>query len=388
MTEKWKHYLERWSGAGLIDTDTAERIRTFEAEHEEEQGMRTPVLIALALGCIAIGAGVLLFVAAHWDQMSPMTRLALVVMMVAGFHLAGAFSQEKSPMLATALHALGTVSLGAGIYLTAQIFNLNEHWPGGVMLWALGAWLAYILLRDLPHAMLCALLTPAWLVSEWIEATDRYRFNDSILAICLLTLAITYLSAEVPTRKSDVRRMLSILGMIGVIPMVCFVWESSYRYEGFFFWAHTDVSYETTLIGLVLGTGGALFLSWLLRGRAAWINGVAAVWTVILSSIHRHTWWEFKSPMLYIWCAIGALAMVAWGLHESERKRINLGVTAFALTVFTFYVSDVFDMLGRSEALISIGVVFLVGGWAFERARRKLIARIAVTKNPIQGGGQ
>src|SRR5271168_1453794 len=92
MNDKWKHYLERWTGAGLIDSATADRIRVYEAQHESEQGMRTPVLIALALGCIAIGAGVLLFVAAHWEQLSPMSRLFLVLAMVGGFHIAGAFS--------------------------------------------------------------------------------------------------------------------------------------------------------------------------------------------------------------------------------------------------------------------------------------------------------
>ena len=38
------------------------------------------------------------------------------------------------------------MALGAGIFLVGQIFNLQEHWPGGVMLWAVGAWVAFWLL--------------------------------------------------------------------------------------------------------------------------------------------------------------------------------------------------------------------------------------------------
>ena len=45
--------------------------------------------MALVLGGILLGAGVLLFVAAHWDEVSPGTRLTLVMAMLALFHGAG-----------------------------------------------------------------------------------------------------------------------------------------------------------------------------------------------------------------------------------------------------------------------------------------------------------
>jgi hypothetical protein len=35
------------------------------------------------------------------------------------------------------------------------------------------------------------------------------------------------------------------------------------------------------------------------------------------------------------------------------------------------------DKLGRSESLIGFGIVFLLLGWAVERARRKLAERMA-----------
>ena len=49
----------------------------------------------------------------------------------------------------------------------------------------------------------------------------------------------------------------------------------------------------------------------------------------------------------------------------------------FALTLLTFYFSNILDKMGRSMALISLGVVFLLGGWAMEKLRRRLVARIA-----------
>ena len=107
-------------------------------------------------GGLLLCAGVLLFVAAHWDEMSPAGRFALVLVMVGAFHAAAAFLRERADVLAQALHGVGTVALGAGIFLAGQIFNLQEHWPGGFMLWAAGAWIAWLLLRDRIQAVLAA----------------------------------------------------------------------------------------------------------------------------------------------------------------------------------------------------------------------------------------
>ena len=137
MAARWERYLERWTTAGLIEPSTAERVRAYEAEQEKTQGLRWPVVFAIGLGGLLLGAGVLLFVAAHWDTLSPGERFGLVLLLVALFHVAGAFAAERFSVLSTTLHAVGTICLGAGIFLAGQIFNLQEHWPGG--LHALGA---------------------------------------------------------------------------------------------------------------------------------------------------------------------------------------------------------------------------------------------------------
>jgi uncharacterized membrane protein len=68
--------------------------------------------------------------------------------------------------------------------------------------------------------------------------------------------------------------------------------------------------------------------------------------------------------------------MIAWGVKELRRERINLGIVGFGITVMTFYFSNVMDKLDRSASLIGLGVLFLGMGWALERTRRKLVARV------------
>jgi uncharacterized membrane protein len=88
---------ERWREAGIIDAATAARIVDYEAGHERRSGLNWPVFIALLFGGILVAAGVMLFVAAHWADLSPSVRFTLVLSMVAVFHVGGALAAEKFP---------------------------------------------------------------------------------------------------------------------------------------------------------------------------------------------------------------------------------------------------------------------------------------------------
>jgi uncharacterized membrane protein len=179
MPAAWEERVGRWVEAGLLEAAAADRIRAWEAAHAPP-GARWPVRLALGLGGLLLCAGLLLFVAAHWDTLGPGPRYALLIGTLAAFHLAATFVVERSPALATTLHACGTVALGGGIFLSGQIFHLSEHWPGGFLLWALGAWIGWALLRDWPQALLAALLTPAWLVGEWTVAAGRHAGGPTL----------------------------------------------------------------------------------------------------------------------------------------------------------------------------------------------------------------
>ena len=75
----WDAALRRWTEAGLIDPGAAERIRSWERGRGTDPGARWPARLALGLGGLMVGAGILLFVAAHWDGLSPGQRFVLVL---------------------------------------------------------------------------------------------------------------------------------------------------------------------------------------------------------------------------------------------------------------------------------------------------------------------
>jgi len=363
MSDSWQSILERWNSAGLVDGATAERIRAFESARDDQPQLRWPVLIAIGFGALLLGAGVLLFVSSHWDELSPLVRFSIVILLVTVFHILGALLSERFPAFALAMHGLGTAVLGAGIFLAAQIFNLEEHWPGGIMLWALGAWIAWWIRRDWLQAGFAALLTPAWLASEWIDATDRFYQSDYVLAQGIFLLAIAYMSALYGEHRDNYRRVLAWIGGIVLIPSAIAVvpWHQ---------WG-TPMPRHLYILGVVLVFALPLLLSLLLRGKAAWANAVAAGWTLLLMAVSHG-----DTIFVYIWYAVTCLGFIAWGLKELRRERINLGMLGFGLTVMGFYFSRVMDKLGRSASLIGLGLLFLGLAWGLEQTRRRLVAKV------------
>ena len=363
--------LSRWVYAGLLDEASAERIRTFESERSPEHSLRWPAILAIAFGALMVGGGMLLFIAAHWDRLSPTVQFLSVLSKVAVFHLAGVWFTDRMPKLSTALHGLGTLALGAGIFLAGQIFHLQEHWPGGIMLWALGAWLGYWLLRDWVQGTLAALLTPAWLIGEWQVATERgWSMADGaerILAIACFLLATTYLTGRKGQEDSLVRKSLAWIGGLALIPCVIGILATTHDHS---WWHQVELEGRLATLGWIVALGFPLGLAAWLRGRAAWMNLAAGAWALLLGFMGSWQW------QIYAWCALGAVGLVYWGLHEARRERVNLGVAGFAITLLAFYFSSVLDKLGRSLGLMGLGLLFLLGGWQLERLRRMLNAKI------------
>jgi len=373
--------LERWRSAGVLDEGAAARIRAFEQSQVSSERLRWPVLLALALGGALLCAGVLLFVSAHWDQLSPGWRFSLVLLLVAAFPVAGAFTADRFPALSITFYAIGTVCVGAGIFLAAQIFNLQEHWPNGILLWAIGALAGWLLLRNWTQAALLALLVPAWLASEWEVRTEHWEISSRLMLEGLLLLAISYFTATTSQEHSSVRRALVWIGGILLLPLGILTFVE--RREWFRWPDHAHVSTPLLIAGWTLAVCAPMVLALILRGRAAWANAIATIWVLVIgtfSHVHPATdtlaAYAWNSLGIYFWASAGALGLVIWGLLERQRERINLGVVGFALTVLIFYFSDVMDKLGRSASLIGMGVLLLVGGWILERARRQLIARM------------
>jgi len=379
-----ERYLARWQSAGLLDEATATAIRSYERAQLRPGGRQWQVLLALILGAILLGAGVLLFVAAHWGTLSPLSRMCLVLLMLIFFHGLGILARERFAGFATAMHALGTVSAGAAIALVGQIFNMQEHWPSAVLLWALCAAAGWWLLRDQFQQTLTILLVPAWIFSEWIDRAGPYAGAETYFARMAAVVAALYLAAFLHSRRRALADILFGFGAV-LLPISIAIlvqgWQSaSYARQP---WGFIPLSYRLAAFGVMLAV---IVVGFILERQSSVpmlvLPCVAMIlpWaqTTITEDMTGYHW-KHSGPSLLAYAIVAAASvfLVWWGVRTSAKNLVNYGVIAFAATVMWFYFSSVMDKLGRSLGLIMLGVLFLAGGWLLERTRRRLISSLA-----------
>jgi hypothetical protein len=255
---------------------------------------------------------------------------------------------------------------------------MAEHWPGALMLWSFGAAAGVWLLRQWPQVLWLALLAPAWLWGEWIEAQPPFAVwrGTEPAAVGVFLLACVYLAASPVDSKVRWRRALAWLGAIALIP-AAFCLDAAGGWGRFDLpgWERPEIAPLALIIAWTLATVLPLALAWFLRGRdAVWLLAALA-WAIVVTQVDSSS--DAAELGLYALFAIGASGIVLWGMKDQQRLAINVGVLGFAVTVFVFYFSSVFDKLGRAFGLIGIGILFIGGGWLLERMRRRLIGRIA-----------
>jgi len=389
--------LKRWQAAGVVDAETAARIRAHEATvaAAPERPDRSPArqaaaagavkwqgVTALILGAILLACGAVLFVSAHWNEMGPGARFVLALAMVAVFHIGGGLARANFRGTSTALHAVGTVATGAAIALVGQIFNIEEHWPAAVLLWAVAALFGWMLLRDQAQQTLALLLVPAWIFCEIGYRTDGYIGDNVYMGRLCFLWAVLYITFFLGSRRRTVQGILFGVGVAGAVTGVVLMlmsWESWSSQQslipfGTRVWAWTAIAAVPLFVGAFHGHRGlapiaaaigfVIALPWFYR---SWSESYVA---------NGVTTYERSEPNLAAHALVAAFAVFLcwWGVKLVSRALVNLGITGFAAAVAWFYFSDVMSKLGRSLGLIGLGVLFLAGGWALELMRRRILA--------------
>ncbi len=150
--------LELWVREGVIDDRQAGLIR-MRYPTPEQAGTWGRIAFAVA-GAVLIGLGVILLFAYNWEKMHKFAKLAVVFTALVGTH--GAALSVKRPVAKETLHVLGTMFFGAGIWLVAQVYHIEEHYPNAFLVWGAGALALAWALPSLAQALIAALLLVLW----------------------------------------------------------------------------------------------------------------------------------------------------------------------------------------------------------------------------------
>lgn len=375
--------LAVWEGAGVIDAETAARIRAYEAEHARPLALWA----AIGIGVLAIGLGLVSVVAANWDAIPGATRLALhfalMTVVAAGLWWRGDALARERPWAGEALlFVLGVLGLTFFGHL-GQVYQMSSPLWQALAMWLL-LFAPLILLRGqgwLMAALLMGVLVYAcfdfaarsgdsspggqWQPNEWLSG----------LALGLPVLAAP-LGAWMRGRggsasgeRADFWRRLEQLGFAyvllaaSVVLAVAGTGDFSDGGGGPF---SRDIQFVQGLFGFLLagplvawGRPGA-------SGRSSALVVEVASIALMSAGVVSGSALGAGLAFLVLWCVVAAAAQMAgWrGVFQ-----LAVAVVALRLVVLSFELAS--DLLLSGFGLIVAGLLILGIAWLALRVSRR-----------------
>lgn len=443
--------IDRWQEQGLIAPEQAARLRNRYAPvlpgaapaatasptstTPSHVAAREPVpwglLVFSVAGAIVIGLGVILLFAYNWPAIPKAGKLTLVFGAIVAAHVAAAPLVRKDGWqshLGEALAALGTMFYGAGIWLVAQIYHIDEHYPNGFLFWALGALAMSWALRSTANGLLAAVLFAIWGCTEafdfrapqfwaiplivggvlplaWsrrsalllavslaaiqlllaanltIWGNAAYAFTASLAWNVLLVAAARFVAADRPDFGGGAG-VLEFFGYGGFV--VCgYILSFDDSVRSLLDWAHRPAWGSGTapvFAWTLFGVGLTAWAAWLRRTiahpartarREDWLLPIALLYCFGYAAFGMREWdllvsWSFNFVLL------GIAVMWMWrGCQETRLKPTVVGSLLLAALVFARYF-DLFQSLAeRGFAFILLGTIFMIEAFYYRKMRRE-----------------
>jgi uncharacterized membrane protein len=165
---QWLHeQLKSWADEGLLSPEQAARLR--ERYPESKAAAPWGVIIFSGLGAVVCGLGVILLFAYNWQAIPKGGKLAIIFASIAAAHTGGLklfVKDDWRKSLGEALTILGTMLFGSGIWLVAQIYHIDEHFPNGFLIWGIGALALAWAMPSVAQGALAVVLLAIWACSE------------------------------------------------------------------------------------------------------------------------------------------------------------------------------------------------------------------------------
>lgn len=370
--------IAQWHDAGLIDAATRDRLLAYETAHA-----RPLVLWAISgIGALAIGLGLVSVIAANWEDIPGLLRLAVHLALIAGMlgvlWWREARLAEDSPWSVEAL-VFVTAALGLTFFgHIGQVYQTSSPLWQPLAVWlALFAPLLLLMGRSWPTA-LAVLGGAVWCAWEYVDAVKGYNappetnFDSLMMRLGFITaLPVMFAPVAALCRERSARpdfwRRLEQLALVYAVAGASFA--CAFASGGGFLkevmaWAWWGIA---TCSGVALVAGfGVLFARRSLSGRMAGAIIVGSGVVLPLAATVN----ELPAPaallFMALWAGIAAAALVAqWrGVFQ-----LAVGVIALRLIILSFELAA--DLLTSGFGLILSGVMILGVAWVAVRVSKR-----------------
>ena len=399
--QNWlKGRINQWRESGLISDDQSEAIINFESMPEApfRLGLRFSRLIIVlsTLGAVLIGAGIISFVAANWQGIPAIAKLALLIGgQTAAYWVAYQLQFVRGfPKVGGAIMFAAAAWFGANVFLVAQSYHLGTENPDLLILWFAGVLpLAYITRSKAITVMAVGifLIGISWKAAAQTEDAES---GLQVMAILLLGGSSIY-SIGLVHLSHGATKFFAAPYLVGGTLLTIFVTfmltfedifndltrspaRESLELSGGYVGIAVVVS-SITVVSLIAGYRQAMrverFSVQKLSKPAVLVLIVVAAWLLAFHPFTSSAPYVVVFNLLLILLIFGLITL---GIVNKREAFVNVGIVFFVIDLSTRYIELTVDMLDTSLAFIIGGLLLLGVGYGMERARRKLLQQFGM----------
>ena len=207
--------ISRWAKAGLIDGAAAARL-SQDVEARRGEGFSFGSVLA-AMAAILVAAAILAFIAANWEAIPRLARVAALFALIAVSYVGGAILKQRDHVgFGEALFIVGAASFGGAIALIGQMYHMTGDEAAAILTWSLGTMVAAAALRS-PNLTWCAvLLAVTWLLIREAGYGSGYDHRYTFVVLGLAIWAMSYWTRSQAARHLLVLSLILLAVLIGV----------------------------------------------------------------------------------------------------------------------------------------------------------------------------
>jgi uncharacterized membrane protein len=205
--------IARWVQAGLIDAPTADALAR-DVESNDRKSLSFGSILAM-MAALLFGAAILIFVAANWEAIPRLGRVAALFAIILGGYVGGAVLKTRDhAAIGEALWIVAAAAFGGSIALIGQMYHFSGDESSAVITWGVGTALAAVALRSNPLTVAAVGIADAWLFLEGFDYFRSRDFPHPFIAMAMVMFAISFWT------RSQAARHLIILSVILYVVML------------------------------------------------------------------------------------------------------------------------------------------------------------------------
>lgn len=207
--------IGRWRTAGLIDAPTAEAL-TRDVAATERASLSFGSILAM-MAALLFGAAILIFVAANWEVIPRLVRVAALFAVILGGYVGGAILHTRDhAAIGEALWIVAAAAFGGSIALIGQMYHLSGDEASVLVIWSAGTALAAVSLRSSPLTVAAVAIADAWLFLKGFGYYWHAGFPHLFVVMAAVLFAISFWTRSQAARHLIILSLLFYLVLLAV----------------------------------------------------------------------------------------------------------------------------------------------------------------------------